>query len=175
MKKLNIIRRKIDRIDRTILKLLKKRGELVIKTTKFKKLYGENFYSPEREENIIKNLTKLNKGPLSNQAIESIYNEILSACRSLHKKLKICYFDYGYSFLAAIKNFGLNNIEYIQTKNLIELFRKISSGNVDYGIVPEDILKQKKLNLKIIKKINVIVKIFRGTKYYKKFIVLSKN
>ena len=79
-KDLIIVRDKIDSLDEKILSLLNERAGLAIEAGKAKKESIK--YKPARESNILNKLKEINKGPLSNDQIISIYSEIISACRS---------------------------------------------------------------------------------------------
>ena len=70
--KIKPIRQKIDSIDHQILKLIQKRGSLAQKIGKLKSLMNSNasFYKPNREAEIIRNISKLNEGPISKKKIK---------------------------------------------------------------------------------------------------------
>ena len=106
---LNNLRRKIDNLDKDLVKTLNKRAELAKTIKKIKDARGEtDIFKPSREAQILKNLEKLNKGPLLMQHLQSIYREIMSACLSLEKKLKVACLcpEMSYSHDALIKFFG---------------------------------------------------------------------
>ncbi|NIM20839.1 MAG: prephenate dehydratase, partial [Candidatus Latescibacteria bacterium] len=48
-----------------------------------KNLSQEDVYVPSREKEVFQRVCRLNRGPLSEQAIRSIYREVISASRSL--------------------------------------------------------------------------------------------
>ena len=88
--KIKPIRQKIDAIDHQILKLIQKRGSLAQKIGDLKGLIDSKipFYKPSREAEIIRNISKLNEGPISDKKIKYIFKEIISSCLALEEELK---------------------------------------------------------------------------------------
>lgn len=134
---LNKIRHKIDEIDSLIVKLLNKRASLILKISKIKKEKKKSVYSPERERLLLNRLISQNKGPLSKEAIEAIYREIMSYSLSLQKKIKVAYLGPPATFthLAALKKFG-SQIDYIPCQTIPDIFLAVEKDEVDYGVVP---------------------------------------
>ncbi len=82
-------RKKIDKIDSKIVKLLAKRGKVAIKIAAIKNNTGWQIYDSLRESNLLKRLYNYNsaiKSPFSNLVIENIYNIILQESRLLQSK-----------------------------------------------------------------------------------------
>ena len=108
--KIKPIRQKIDAIDHQILQLIQKRGSLAQKIGKLKSLMSSNvsFYKPNREAEIIRNISKLNQGPISEEKIQYIFKEIISSCLSLEEALTIAYLgpEGTHSEGAVIQHFG---------------------------------------------------------------------
>ena len=89
---LNLIRKQIDAVDKSILRSLSKRVDLVIAAGESKKEIGDqSYYKPEREAQIINALISENKSKLNKNHIKNIYKEIISACFSLEKKIIFLY------------------------------------------------------------------------------------
>lgn len=79
-KKLELYRRKIDRIDNEIVKLLNERVKLVKFIGEIKKKNNMEINQPEREEAVIermKNRSKL----LKSASVEAIWREIIKSCK----------------------------------------------------------------------------------------------
>lgn len=131
------LRNQVDVLDSKILQLLNQRAELVKKIGKIKSLRNKQFYAPEREKEILSRIMKNNQGPLPTEAAKEIFSEILHACRSLEKKLKIAYLgpEATFTHQAAIKNFG-KSADYISTKSISDVFAEVEKGRADYGVVP---------------------------------------
>lgn len=134
---LNDLRKKVDVIDSRILALLNQRAQEVIKINEFKKKDNLEFFSSQRESEILRRLKKVNKGPLSFEDIDIIFKEVLSACRSLRKELRIAYLGPQGTFthLAAIRKFG-RKPEYVAAESISEVFEKVEKEEVNYGVVP---------------------------------------
>jgi chorismate mutase/prephenate dehydratase len=102
-----------------------------------KKKSGESIYSPDRERDVLKKVSLANQGPLSPEALEAIYREIMSASLAMGKPLKVAYLGPMASFthLAAIKRFG-SQIEYAACESISDVFLEVEKDNADYGVVP---------------------------------------
>jgi chorismate mutase/prephenate dehydratase len=131
------LRGRIDEVDAGILDLLTRRAALVQQVGGVKMKTGLDFYIPHREKKIIARLQKKNKGILPPAAIESIYREILSACRSLESRLKISFFgpEATYTHQAALKNFG-STAEYLPVPTIADVFTEVEKYRADFGVVP---------------------------------------
>jgi chorismate mutase/prephenate dehydratase len=86
-KTLQGLRSRIDVIDKRLVRLLNRRAHLAISIGKLKKVNGQKPFDPSRESEILKNVSKGNKGPLSEEAIKTIYKEVLRQHRRLEHSL----------------------------------------------------------------------------------------
>src|SRR6056300_1792891 len=134
-KKLEKLRQNIDDIDKKLLELISSRG-LLAKEIGLLKDDGV-IYKPEREAQVITKLIKENKGPLSNDSVTNIYKAIISNCRALEKKLAISFLGPSGTFSeeATIKHFG-ENVKFIPTLSIDEVFSNVQSDESQYGVVP---------------------------------------
>lgn len=130
-------RKEIDKVDEEILKLLNRRTEIVKEICRIKKNEKVEFHSPEREQEIINRLERINPGPFPDEAIRSVYREILSASLSLEQPLRVAYFGPRATFthLAARKQFG-SSAEYIPFEGIRDVFNAVERGHTSYGVVP---------------------------------------
>ena len=137
MQKLSGIRKKIDVVDKKILNLLNARADYALDIAKIKESYGGEYYLPHREKKVITNINTMNKGPLSRENVEAIYQEILNSCRSLQRRLRIAYLgpEATFTHLAAIKNFG-RYTDFISANSIADVFSEVEKQRVDYGVVP---------------------------------------
>ncbi len=137
MEKLKKLRDKIDRIDDEILRLLNERAKIVLEIGKIKRLEKANFYSPEREKEILERLTKSNKGPFPNDALKIIFREILSASLSLEEPLKVACLGplATFTHLAAMRYFG-SSANFLPVESIKNVFESVYSGQAEYGVVP---------------------------------------
>ena len=131
------LRRQIDSIDRKIIELLNMRVNFTSKIAKLKLEEGLALYSPDREREVLKKVTAINKGPLTPSAALAIYREIMSGSLSLEKPLRVAYMGpkATFSHLAALKRFG-SQVEYIACEGIPDVFLEVDRDSVDYGVVP---------------------------------------
>jgi len=76
----------IDAIDRKLLALLSRRGQIAQKIGAFKRANGLAIIEPSREQQVVSNLISANKGPLGNDAIERIFLGVMIEMRNLQRK-----------------------------------------------------------------------------------------
>ncbi|MEW6008053.1 MAG: prephenate dehydratase [Candidatus Omnitrophota bacterium] len=131
------LRKAIDAIDKNILLLLSKRAHISLDIGKVKLDKGAGVYSADREKQILSRLSNLNKGPLSQEAIEAIYREIMSSMLALEKSVKIAYLgpEASFTHLAAIKKFG-SQIDFVAAESISDVFALVDKDEADYGVVP---------------------------------------
>jgi chorismate mutase len=78
-------RKEIDEIDKGIVDLLNKRAVAVIKIKKLKEARNIPLYDARREDELLENIIKYNKGPLYNDNISQIFECILRNVQVLEK------------------------------------------------------------------------------------------
>ena len=137
MEELDKHRHNIDSIDQQILDLLNRRAKEAMSIGEIKKAAGEPLYVPSREKKIFERLTGMNSGPFPNDALRSVYREIISASLSLEEVQKVGYFGPEGTFtnMAAIKQFGLS-ATLLPIRNIPEVFDAVERGRVAFGVVP---------------------------------------
>jgi chorismate mutase/prephenate dehydratase len=131
------LRDEIDGIDDRILDLLNRRAKIVIEIARIKREEKRSFYSPEREKEIIRRLTSRNAGPFPNDAIKTLFREILSASLSLEEPLKAaCLGPLGtFTHLAGVRFFG-SSADFIPVQGIKDVFESVYVGQADFGVVP---------------------------------------
>jgi len=134
--KIDSIRKRIDAVDRDILKAIKKRIELAHDIALCKKKRGENIYWPAREEKILRRVKK-GVSKEESKLIENIFRTIISTCRSIQRTLKISYLGQPADFphQAAMKIFG-KFCDFIPSLSINGVFADVAGGKADYGLVP---------------------------------------
>jgi len=137
MNKLKELREKIDRIDRQILDLVSQRAHFVKEVWNIKQMGKVGPYAADREKIIHQRLAKLNRGPLSNENIKIIFQEIISACLSLEKPLRIAYLgpEATFTHQAALNQFG-HAPQFIQIPTIDGIFDEVEKDRCDFGVVP---------------------------------------
>ncbi|WP_457600559.1 prephenate dehydratase [Hydrogenivirga sp.] len=141
MEELERLRNEIDRIDREILRLLNERARFAREIGEIKKRNNLEIHVPERERAIFEKLLKLNREEFGeefpSEALVHIYREIISACLSLEKPLKIAYLGPKATFThqAALEFFGFS-AQYVSCATIRDVFLEVESERADYGVVP---------------------------------------
>ncbi len=77
------LRRKIDELDRRIVRLLSERGELCKAIGRSKRNLKLSLHDPEREEEVYRNIRSYNRGPFPSENLQAIYREIMRAALQL--------------------------------------------------------------------------------------------
>ena len=133
----DVLRKKIDQIDEKIVLLLNDRASLAQRVGSTKSLNSQEIYAPGREKEVLGRVSQLNRGPLSEQAIHSIFREIISGCRSLEGPLKVAFFgaEATYAHLAAREQFG-SSVTLSPTSSIGEVFQAVTQARVSFGVVP---------------------------------------
>ena len=134
---LDEIRKNINDTDDQLLELINQRSLLVTEVGKLKNKTNTAVYIPEREKQIFEKLKNNNNSDLPNEAIVSIFTEIISACRNLEKPLTVSYLGPEASFThsAAIKQFG-SSVKFSSQNSIESVFYNVSKEFSNYGVVP---------------------------------------
>lgn len=132
--KLKTIRKKIDALDERLVALLSARARLARRIGSLKRGY---VYRPEREAQILRRIARANHGPLSAGALQRLFTEIMSACRSLEDQMNVAYLGPPGTFSqeAALKHFG-GLATTVPCASIDEVFRRVETGAAGYGVVP---------------------------------------
>jgi len=137
MSSLKHLRTQVDRLDQSLLDLLNQRGKLVQHIGALKQKSGQSIFVPDRERLLLAGLKTKNRGPLSNDAIEALFSEVIHACRNLQKTLTVSYFgpEASFSHAAALKCFGKSSA-FSSARTISEVFAEVGKGRADFGVVP---------------------------------------
>jgi len=129
------LRNEIDRIDEEILARLAERARCAQRVGEIKR--GVMYYRPEREAQVLRRLAELNPGPLSADAVKTIFREVMSACLGLEQPLRVAYLGPAGTFSesASRKHFG-SAPNLLPMAAIDDVFRAVEAGNADYGVVP---------------------------------------
>ena len=79
-------RAKIDALDRRLADLLRERAECVLAIGKIKSSQNMQVFDPEREQQIIRNILRENKGPLDDDALRRIFESVIDECRRIENQ-----------------------------------------------------------------------------------------
>jgi len=135
--KLQPLRERIDALDAQLLALLNQRAAVALEVGEVKKQLNAPVFRPEREQQVIAALQRMNDGPLANEHIGAIWREIMAASRALEKLQTVAYLGPAgtYSELAMHEYFG-QSVEGAPCVSIDEVFRSVEAGAAEYGVAP---------------------------------------
>ncbi len=84
---LNDHRRRIDELDRELVRLLNRRAQMSIQLAQIKRENGLPMRDEAREEDILRHAQRYNPGPLDAQAVVAIFRHILDESRRVTAEL----------------------------------------------------------------------------------------
>jgi chorismate mutase/prephenate dehydratase len=134
---LDELRRRIDAINRELLRLLSERAELAARIGRLKRSDGAAVYQPARERAVLEQVVAENPGPLSDEQVRRIFSEIISACRAMEHVPRIAFLgpEHTYSHEAARARFG-SSVEFVAEPTIAAVFQAIENQRADFGVVP---------------------------------------
>ena len=137
MDELDKLRAAIDGVDDRLLSLLNERARLVKAVGEIKSSEKRPVFVPHREQQIIARLEAHNPGPFPGDAIRTVFSEIISACLSLERPLKVAYLgpEATFTHMAARLRFGLS-ARYSPAATIAGVFAAVAKGLADVGVVP---------------------------------------
>ena len=135
--KLKPLREQIDAIDAQILDLLSRRARLAQDVGRVKAETNAPVFRPEREAQVLRGVADRNPGPLKDPEVQTIFREIMSACRSLERRVTVAYLGPAGTFSeqAVYQQFG-RAVEGLPCVSIDEVFRATEAGTADFGVVP---------------------------------------
>ncbi len=135
--KLKPLREQIDAIDAQILDLLNQRARVAQQVGHVKAETNAPVFRPEREAQVLRSVAERNPGPLLNTDIQTVFREVMSACRALEKRVTVAYLGPAGTFSeqAVYQQFG-RAVEGMPCTSIDEVFRATEAGTADFGVVP---------------------------------------
>ncbi|HEY5799122.1 MAG TPA: prephenate dehydratase [Burkholderiaceae bacterium] len=135
--KLRPLREQIDAVDAQILELLARRARLAQEVGHVKAKTLAPVFRPEREAQVLLGVAQRNPGPLAGQDVQTIFREIMSACRALERRVSVAYLGPvgTFSEQAVYQQFG-HAVEPQPCASIDEVFRAAEAGTADFGVVP---------------------------------------
>jgi chorismate mutase len=82
---LDDLRKRIDLLDESLVKLLNARAACALEIGRVKREMGVPIYQPERESEVLKNVQSFNRGPLDQDAIKRLFERIIDEARHLER------------------------------------------------------------------------------------------
>ncbi len=136
---LSDVRVRIDGIDLQIQALIAERARWAQQVGKAKGPLkaAVDYYRPERESQVLRQVLDRNDGPLSDEVLLRLFREIMSACLAQQEPLKVGYLgpEGTFSQQALHKHFG-HSAKGLPLASIEEVFQEVEAGNADFGVVP---------------------------------------
>lgn len=133
------LRNRIDAVDLRIQALIAERAGLAqqVAVVKGGKGSAVEFYRPEREVAILRQVVARNKGPLTNEEMVRLFREIMSACLAQEEPMKVGYLgpEGTFSQSAVYQHFG-HSVRALPLGMIDEVFHEVASSAADFGVVP---------------------------------------
>ena len=79
-------RRKIDDLDRELVRLINERAECAREIGKLKRNSAMPIYEPDREKIIFENIARANAGPLSDVQLRQVYERLVDVMRQIQRE-----------------------------------------------------------------------------------------
>ncbi len=129
-------RRRIDKLDGQIIKLLDSRTQCAVEIGKVKAATGAPVYDPKREAEVVERLTALAR-VIPKKSLEAVYREIFSAARAVEKPLSVAFLGPlgTFSHEAAIALFGTSN-EFKPLGGFSPIVKAVEGEECDFGVLP---------------------------------------
>lgn len=129
----------IDALDERILSLLNERARIAAEVGEYKRAAQPEapFHAPAREREVLARLEALNTGPFPGGAVRPVFQEIMSACLSLERPLRVAFVgpEGAFSHQAVNYQFGLS-AHAVPRRSIAAVFQAVERGQADYGVVP---------------------------------------
>jgi len=133
------LRQAIDAVDDQVLALLNRRAGLAAEVGRLKAEVAPEarFHAPKREREVLARLEAANAGPFPEAAVRTIFQEIMSACLSLEKPLRVAFLgpEGSFTHLAARLQFG-GSSQALPQGTIQAVFQAVERDRADYGVVP---------------------------------------
>jgi len=82
---LDDLRKRIDLLDESLVRLLNSRAACALEIGRLKREMGIAIYQPEREAEVLRNVQRVNNGPLDQDAIKRLFERIIDEARHLER------------------------------------------------------------------------------------------
>jgi chorismate mutase len=79
------LRKRIDRLDEMLVRLLNARAACALEIGRVKRTVGMAVYQPSREADVLAHVKKINTGPLDDGAIRRLFERVIDEARRLER------------------------------------------------------------------------------------------
>ena len=81
-------RNQIDELNQKLLELLNERAACALEIGKIKQVKGDPIYAPDRETKILNRIKELNMGPMTSEAAQRIFRQIIDETRRMEQDIE---------------------------------------------------------------------------------------
>lgn len=134
---LDSLRQEIDRLDQDLVKQLNRRARVAVKIGQVKHDQGLEVWSAAREDEVVAKALGSSQGPLPEDALRTIFRELMSGSRALQRSIRVACLGpkYSYSHLASVAKFG-ESVEHVPLGSIAAVFEEVNRRSVQFGLVP---------------------------------------
>lgn len=136
---LDEIRRRINEVDERIQALINERARFAqqVGVAKGELAAAVDYYRPDREAEVLRNVIARNEGPLRNEEMLRLFREIMSACLAQQGPLKVGFLGPEGTFTqtSVFQHFG-HSVRALPFHTIDEVFQEVECGAADFGVVP---------------------------------------
>lgn len=138
-RQLAAVRNEIDQLDEQIQNLISARARLAFRVRASKGEFANavDYYRPEREAQVLRNVIRRNQGPLTDAEMVRLFREIMSACLAQQEPLKVAYLGPEGTFTqqAVNRHFG-HSVLALSHASIDGVFEQVQSSEADFGVIP---------------------------------------
>ena len=88
LERLDDLRKRIDRLDEMLVRLLNARAACALEIGRVKQMVGMAVYQPAREADVLAHVQTINPGPLDNGAIKRLFERVIDEARRLERTVE---------------------------------------------------------------------------------------
>lgn len=131
------LRRAIDAVDEEIVASISRRAEYARAIGALKDAQDAVTFVPARERAVLQHVESVNRGPLPNEAMRGIFQQIIAASRNLEQPVSVAFLGPldTFSHYAAILRFGTTS-NLVPADSISDVVDLVEHGKAHYGVVP---------------------------------------